>query len=424
MKKILYFPVAKEFYFALFLFAGAFKQVSTGSSFLDLSMLGLLLSATLVLIEFINEPKINKNIIQPVGIYILLAILILLSLFYSSSHLYGLDKAVRFISFTAWAFIGPFFMFKKERDIEKFIFYSILISVIMSCYAIKDLKSLLGNTYIGFVSVNGGNYLSLGRVSAMGILLILLFYIISNKNLMIKMMAFIGIILNFVALFASGSRMPLVALVCMLIYMAMSSIKIKKKIYVRKGFNMFFIVILLSVCVLGTLAKAGVFDTMIYRFQVLLTDSGGGESAEGRTDRYDFAFKLFADNPIVGDGIGGFGYSYNDTDARGYPHNIFLEIISELGLLGLILFLLLIFKCIVPYFYRGGKDNSIGYSIFIVFLFYFLNANISGDLNDNRVMFCFMSLVYVSSCITRVPDRNLRKLTVRHDLGFKNLNEN
>lgn len=120
-------------------------------------------------------------------------------------------------------------MFKKERDIEKFIFYSILISVIMSCYAIKDLKSLLGNTYIGFVSVNGGNYLSLGRVSAMGILLILLFYIISNKNLMIKMMAFIGIILNFVALFASGSRMPLVALVCMLIYMAMSSIKIKKE---------------------------------------------------------------------------------------------------------------------------------------------------------------------------------------------------
>lgn len=407
MKKILCFPVYKEFYFALFLFAGAFKQVSTGAFFLDLSMLGLLLSATLVLIEVINEPKINKSIIQPIGIYILLAMFILLSLFYSSSHLYGLDKAVRFISFTAWAFIGPFFIFKNKRDIEKFIFYSILISVIMSCYAVKDLKSSLGNAYIGFVSVNGSNYLSLGRVSAMGILLILLFYIISNKNLMIKIMAFIGIILNLVSLFASGSRMPLVALVCMLVYIAISSIKIKKKIYIRKGFNLFFIVILLSVCVLGTLAKAGVFDTMIYRFQVLLTDSGGGESAEGRTDRYDFAFKLFAENPIVGEGIGGFGYNYNDTDARGYPHNIFLEIIAELGLVGLVLFLLLIFRCIAPYFYRSGKDDSFSYSIFIVFLFYFLNANISGDLNDNRVMFCFMSLSYISSCIMGISGRGL-----------------
>ncbi|WP_255261516.1 O-antigen ligase family protein [Bacillus pseudomycoides] len=201
--------------------------------------------------------------------------------------------------------------------------------------------------------------------------------------------------------------MPLVALVCMLVYIAISSIKIKKKIYIRKGFNLFFIVILLSVCVLGTLAKAGVFDTMIYRFQVLLTDSGGGESAEGRTGRYDFAFKLFAENPIVGDGIGGFGYNYNDTDARGYPHNIFLEIIAELGLVGLVLFLLLIFRCIAPYFYRSGKDDSFSYSIFIVFLFYFLNANISGDLNDNRVMFCFMSLSYISSCIMGISGRGL-----------------
>lgn len=422
MKNILYFPIAKEFYFALFLFAGAFKQSSAGASFLDLSIIGLSLSVILVLIEFINEPKLNKNIMQPIGIYILLSMFILLSLLYSSSYLYALDKTIRFMSFTAWAFIGPFFMFKEKQDIEKFIFYSVLISAIMSCYAVVGLKSSLGNAYVGFISVNGGNYLSLGRVSAMGILLILLFYIISNQNLIIKIIAFIGMLLNLVALFASGSRMPLVALVGMLVYMVISSIKINKKIHIRKGFSLFFVVILLSGFILGVLAKNGVFDTMIYRFEVLLTDSGGGDSAEGRTDRYGDAFKLFAENPILGDGIGGFGYNYNDTDIRGYPHNIFLEIIAELGLVGLVIFLLLMFRCIIPYFYRVNKEDNLSYSIFIVFLFYFLNANISGDLNDNRVMFCFMSLSYISSCIIGVSNKKLKSSTVIQDIKCSNLN--
>ncbi|MFD3446621.1 O-antigen ligase family protein [Microbacteriaceae bacterium 4G12] len=397
MKKLLYMLVSKELYFALFLFAGAFKQVHTKFTFLDLSILGLLLSVALVIIDFIKSPKINKIVIQPLAIYLLLTVLIVFSVFYSSSNVYAMDKTLRFITFTAWAFIGPFFIVKTKEELNRFILYSIFISSIMSYFAIKDLKSLLGNEYIGFVSLNGGSYLSLGRVCGMAILLLILFYIVEEKSLIIKVIAFIGILFNLVALLASGSRMPLVALICMIIYITISSIRIKRKIYIRKGFKLFFSVIVVSILVLSVLAKNGMFDTIIYRFEVLLHESGGGVSAQGRTERYKVAIDLFEENPIMGNGIGGFGYTYNGSDTRGYPHNIFLELMAELGVLGGLVFLLLLIKCIKPYFLAGSKRNHTQYALFIIFLFYFLNANVSGDLNDNRVMFCFLSLLAISN---------------------------
>ncbi|MBK6586638.1 MAG: O-antigen ligase family protein [Coprothermobacter sp.] len=87
------------------------------------------------------------------------------------------------------------------------------------------------------------------------------------------------------------------------------------------------------------------FRTFLVRLQ-LLTE-GLGTSALNRLARFSAALSAMTTFPvtIVGLGIGGFQVYYNGFDAlRGdYPHNIFLEIGSELGFVSPMCLLLLVF---------------------------------------------------------------------------------
>lgn len=102
---------------------------------------------------------------------------------------------------------------------------------------------------------------------------------------------------------------------------------------------------------------------------------------------------MFQDNPVLGKGIGSFSINYRGEDIRDYPHNIILETASELGIVGLsVLFLLLLYGILNAY----KNDNLLCYSVFLCFVFMFLNANVSGDFNDNRLLFTFLALLFVT----------------------------
>ena len=65
----------------------------------------------------------------------------------------------------------------------------------------------------------------------------------------------------------------------------------------------------------------------------VLTGTGAGVSSNGRSDLWSQAIQAFSTHPFVGLGTGGFA-SVNPADL--YPHNILLEVGSELGLVGLV----------------------------------------------------------------------------------------
>jgi O-antigen ligase len=73
-----------------------------------------------------------------------------------------------------------------------------------------------------------------------------------------------------------------------------------------------------------------------------------------------------------------------------YPHNIFLEIGTEGGWLVLAFFAWIVFKA-----FKRARMSSItleGQLIFALLSFFILNALVSGDLNDNRLLFVTLSL--------------------------------
>ncbi len=81
---------------------------------------------------------------------------------------------------------------------------------------------------------------------------------------------------------------------------------------------------------------------------------------------------------FIGNGIGSFGPIILGLDEVHYPHNIFIELIFELGIFGL-------FHSIVILYYISF---SYKYSIFgYIAIYYFINSQFSGDLAGNSSLY-------------------------------------
>jgi len=104
-----------------------------------------------------------------------------------------------------------------------------------------------------------------------------------------------------------------------------------------------------------------------------------------RLRAFETAKNLFFENPLKGVGTAGFGH----FNILSYPHNIFLEFASELGVLGFSAFLILAFYAA----YLGIKllrnrnasalELNLSKTFFSIFIFSLINAQLSGAIYGN-----------------------------------------
>ena len=104
------------------------------------------------------------------------------------------------------------------------------------------------------------------------------------------------------------------------------------------------------------------------------------------------AIDVFASHPFTGVGPGQFYlYSYNHTS---FSHNSFTEIAANMGIIGLILFLLLLFsplfKEIKNYLYNKGDKSIIKLNILFFLSFILINNIYVFYLTTYGMMFFFL----------------------------------
>jgi O-antigen ligase len=107
----------------------------------------------------------------------------------------------------------------------------------------------------------------------------------------------------------------------------------------------------------------------------------------GRTYRWNLALDLFEDRPILGQGPGSFGgaVAYRAQAFKGlYVDNYYLEILSNYGFVGILLFLWILVECFRNLIFYASKckdkrDQIIGFGI-ICGLFGFLIHNITENI--------------------------------------------
>lgn len=158
-------------------------------------------------------------------------------------------------------------------------------------------------------------------------------------------------------------------------------------ILTRKKLNYFFFggSVLLAFLVLFFEKIFAVVNLGLLRFKTLFDPAA--DSTGGRIDRLNFSFESILGAPwnhIFGEGIGSFGILFTGVDAREYPHNIYLEVLFELGIFGLIPFLLF---TLIPFWYKSKTF----YKVFLIY--YFLNSLKSGDLTSLWILFLAYGLV-------------------------------
>ncbi|MDI2587655.1 O-antigen ligase family protein [Psychrobacillus sp. NEAU-3TGS] len=405
MKIILKTMFSEGFIFALFILAGYFKA-SVENSPIDITLLLLLFSVTLYLNRLIRTGfKLPKFVLTPLILFSVLVLFVLIGYSYTSSVIYSEQKLILFFVSTIWCFIGGIVTISSKGELSNFLLGILTVSIFM---AFSTFYTFFTNQLIelGFVSVLGSNYIMLGRASAFGLIILISYYFFKTSTFFLKILIVLLIMITLFPLVVSGGRLPLLAFAITILFLPLFMIKITKaSICLSKSFKKIFILIILIITGGIVAIRNGWLDTFIYRFALL---SNAQFLDEGRSDRFNVAFEMIKDNIIFGKGLGSFPIYYSGTDGEDYPHNLFLEIWSELGLIPTLACIALVFLA----YYRGFLVYSKMYenfdhnqiSIFLLNLFGFINLFISASINNSKFFWAFLGIMCVTPFITQKQD--------------------
>lgn len=393
--KFIKFLTSGEVVFFLFLVAGVFKEAFENIP-IDLTLFFMFWSMLIAGKRIIRDGNIPKYFILPSVVYGIFAIFFIFSLFYTPGQGYALDKTLRFFSLTSWAFIAPFILIRNKASLDKFLNACIFASTAVSLYVLYQYFTANNVASWSRIGVEGGNVLGLARLAGLGVISIVVLFVYRNVNLRYKLMSFAGIGIISFTLLLTGSRMPLLSMIITLILLFPLSFKFKKQaITYNKG--IFSIVIMLIITCILLIPFKEKIEPMVYRLHVLISEDGGGASVSGRTDRYETAFDMWKESMFFGKGVGSFPLYYSGLDEREYAHNIFLEVLSELGLVGFLPLVLLLVLAVwkILHYRKYDKFNLSQLCVLLLTFFMFLNINVTGDINDNRVFFTLLSTVFM-----------------------------
>lgn len=397
-----------EFFFAAFLLAGYFKGGIPWFP-VDITLFCLFITLVFAVVKLFSNPRFPKQTLISTGLFAVFTIIILMSFLYTESVVYANEKTIRYLVITSWSFLGVYVLIRDTKSLMKFINSIILISFIVSIVGLHSIvTNLLAGTYIGRVFVMDTDYLALGRTVGLGLLLLIsLKWFDSQKstkisNIMILIMAFV--------LLFSGGRMPLLGMIASLLALMILATKVtsSKKVIINKGVKRLSRFLVLGLIVLIPVYMSGKFNDIFLRISGLF--SGEDEASLVRLTLYKTALKMIAENPLIGTGWASFPLYYYGMDYKVYPHNIFLEVFSELGIFGFIILtsilMYAVYYGLIKFKKRYKKFNNIQFSIIGGFLFFLLNANTSGDITDNKILLTFTALLTISTTINNVKEKD------------------
>lgn len=190
------------------------------------------------------------------------------------------------------------------------------------------------------------------------------------------------IIIFSIAVIWTASKGPILALIISYLVFFLLKMNLKQQIWSMASVAVFTFFLISNLDILPILGLGRVLDGLLF------VSEGGGSGMTSssislrQTAMFD-TIELIAKNPAFGVGVGSWALHLPDTGLL-YPHNFFLEVLSEGGLIFGLLF------C-VPFLLFLVRMPSLFY---FSSLFLFLAQQMSGDILDSRYWIIFSILSY------------------------------
>ena len=244
---------------------------------------------------------------------------------YGLNQSYATLKIELFVTGNLIVLVAGILIARHRGDFDLFV---LLLLAVAALSALLLVKQLLSGQAIAEV---GGRYsispqenpIFLGRRSSDGII-IALFLLLTGDTGGKRMLGLAAIPFLSVALLASGSRGPVLGLIVGALVLL--ALVVRDAVTRRR---------LVGVAAVGVIAAVLAPELVpggnISRSLSFIAGSGPGLSSNGRFELWGEAWHAFLQHPLLGIGTGGFARL---EPVFLYPHNLFLEALSEHGVVG------------------------------------------------------------------------------------------
>jgi len=371
-----------EFWLALFSLAYFFKGGDVGGSLLNLTFITWLASIVCVGFDVVKAKKFSFKFNSFDFSVVVFMLIIFASLIYAPSASFGMHKLTRFISLV----FVPYFLvrlslFKKEK-IRRFLVFFIggclIISLIPFINPFDEIKFVWYR--LTFLEINP---VPLGVIMGISIIFLLLsIYCRKSKHKWFLVFPLIPVSLVFLL---AQTRAAIISLVLSLSFLGLSIFLFKEN-KVNKMIPHLVVILLALVIFLPQVFQHYQLES---RFQP--GTAGGSVTLQERKQMYSDGFNIFRNNVIFGTGFAGYRY-FTGSD---YPHNIFIEVLSELGLAGLFVFLMILilfFKNNFRLLSTNKLCDPLLLILFIIPVYLLIESQFSFSLDNQKWLFMFFGL--------------------------------
>lgn len=391
---------------AILFVAGAYRMPALGVAILvnGLNLIGylthnvetsLLMIPTIVvlytpaLIHYVLNHRLRwKSGLIP-GLVILIGVVMLIGSLYSPLPSQGLAKTGKYLATNLFVFLATTLFIDDLNRVKE-----ILKIVAFLGFATATISIVyLAHTGMGDVSrfaLPSQNPIWFAREQGIALLATLFLIEISRKTAVRLIYLSFALAMLFL-IYMAGSRGPFLALlVSLLLYFFL----LRRTNLGRVKKSAFVLLTLLLLRFLVAVGPADIYTRLTQLF------SRFDLTTFYRLRAYETAKNLFLENPLKGVGTAGFAR----FDPLGYPHNIFLELASEVGLWGVASFagLVLLAGYFVIRLLRNREstllESSLSRTLFTIFAFALINAQVSGSINANQQLWFAIAGIWTLRC--------------------------
>ncbi|HEX7300480.1 MAG TPA: O-antigen ligase family protein [Solirubrobacteraceae bacterium] len=354
---------------ALFLDVGLFKEEAVVKSLPVDATLGLGLLLALVCGVRLVNGRVRP---PPFGFALPIAVVALsmaASLAWTPAPDYGGQKVTTFLTVTMLAIGAPFFIFERWDDLRRFFTWTVVVAVPVAILAIAHPAAESGR-------LAGDNTIGTSRLLCTAALILLLGALGQARWRLPATAAAAGFIATAAAV---GSRGPILSLA-----IALALVVTGWLLRVPRKVAPVLAIVAVGVAVVPFVSLPA---TSSERLSSAARDPVAAFRADDRYYLVQEAFQLIDANPVRGAGVGAFS-AINPLIK--WPHNLFLELWSELGIGALVVVAGAILVVLVGLFRMAwrlpehGREQQLVYVLLAMFFFNLLAVQVSGNINDNR----------------------------------------
>jgi O-antigen ligase len=314
---------------------------------------------------------------------------------WSPSSEYAIEKTFHLVFFGLWPLIACALIVASDPPrVRRFQVAWLIACVWVAADAIQLYYS---EAVVYSLELRGANYIAINRLMSFAAIIALVAWLFGDRWSGSNLISFSLFALFCFVLLITGGRGPLFGLAAALLVALLIGLGTTRRGILYHRYQLYLLGIIALIA--GGLAVALEFasDDMrtIQRMMILFEEVGGGRSASARLTTFHQAFELWSEATLLGHGVGSFPVMTGVGDVRHYPHNLILELLAEVGLVGFCLFAAMLVTAMRNLWLSSLRTDPAILCGFMLLVNALVNAMFSSDLPGNRLVFVALGLLAI-----------------------------